>query len=441
MRWIHISDIHYNPEKTNSDTTLTWKKLPEFLDSNQLTVDAVFMTGAFRYAKEQPDTIENAILVADAFKKIAVATGVQKADGTVDAKRIFTVPGNHDLDRDYQRRKRWLDSIREDYLRDIDEGIFDEADLRLMQESFTFYKRVHSYLYGDNDLTNYLCRSEQSNPHSYVHMNGVNLLLLNSALFAMDSYTIDRHAMVIGHTYVTNLLQQMQDEHPNCPIIVLSHHAMDQLHDDEKKKIQNIFHQYPVKLYLCGHSYEVWHTSINNTEHLTMGCIKHEKGVKASFSIGEYDRTSGRISISVYEWRYDINPSNWYPYPGIGKNGSSILIIDTNSNLQNNYYKYINHEISQATGSFQLCAHNFSREINHGNTICKDHINDQNKAINEIESLRYKAESFCKDSELYMNNLSAIVNNILLVTTGLHGTKSVFRITRPVLELANAGEE
>lgn len=55
MRWLHISDIHYNPNNAGVNTKRLIDRLPGYLAEQRIEVDHVFVTGDFRHAAHQPD--------------------------------------------------------------------------------------------------------------------------------------------------------------------------------------------------------------------------------------------------------------------------------------------------------------------------------------------------------------------------------------------------
>ena len=90
LKWLHISDLHYNPPDVNYDTHSLREKLLECIKTEKILVEAVFFTGDFRFAKNSAVTAKQA---ADDMLSIAHAAGVS------EPKNIHIVPGNHDLER------------------------------------------------------------------------------------------------------------------------------------------------------------------------------------------------------------------------------------------------------------------------------------------------------------------------------------------------------
>jgi len=93
MRWLHLSDIHFNPMGDGTTTAQLRKELPLYLSNNIGTVDEVFITGDYRFAKTQSDISTVAEKSSDFVRDLSTRVGVN------DVSHIHVVPGNHDLTR------------------------------------------------------------------------------------------------------------------------------------------------------------------------------------------------------------------------------------------------------------------------------------------------------------------------------------------------------
>ncbi|MDR2711766.1 MAG: metallophosphoesterase [Clostridiales bacterium] len=148
MRWLHLSDIHYNPKKDGSSTNNLRKCLIPYLLKKDIQVNELFITGDFRFAKEQPDTDENALAAVNFIKEIAINVGVKDRKGNADVKYIHIIPGNHDLERgkritsghqllhkvkknagdELTPRQKLINKVNKYY--DFDAGMFAQEDLK-----------------------------------------------------------------------------------------------------------------------------------------------------------------------------------------------------------------------------------------------------------------------------------------------------------------------
>jgi predicted MPP superfamily phosphohydrolase len=94
MKWLHISDIHYDQINDGIHTRMLHDDFEKYTKEKRILVDEVFFTGDFRHAKNQKkqDVEIVAKEAVDFLRYIASCVGVTSND------HIHIVPGNHDLD-------------------------------------------------------------------------------------------------------------------------------------------------------------------------------------------------------------------------------------------------------------------------------------------------------------------------------------------------------
>lgn len=119
MKFIHISDLHYNPKKDGRTSDKMRTSLVEYLKEQKITADELLITGDFRYAPDQGKDVKDIDEVVKYIKVIASSVGIQNEE------HIHVVPGNHDRDRaaDKAETERF-NRIRAGY--DPDKGTFEE---------------------------------------------------------------------------------------------------------------------------------------------------------------------------------------------------------------------------------------------------------------------------------------------------------------------------
>lgn len=101
MRWLHISDIHFNMKGYEAENVRN--QLLAKLKELNLTMDFILITGdcMFKFGKGtwgQSETIAYIKAIAKACK--------------CSRKRVYMCPGNHDVDRDNGERNKLIDDIR-----------------------------------------------------------------------------------------------------------------------------------------------------------------------------------------------------------------------------------------------------------------------------------------------------------------------------------------
>lgn len=143
MRWIHLSDLHFDPLSDGRCTNQMRDKLKAYIKEHQITADHLFLTGDYRNAKYWREDIEGLAKTAvDFILDIAEAA-------KIDTANIHVIPGNHDLDRTSDTER--IDAIKKDY--DVDIGRIDDEDLAFLLERFTFFKCLYCELEGRGTKT------------------------------------------------------------------------------------------------------------------------------------------------------------------------------------------------------------------------------------------------------------------------------------------------
>lgn len=300
MKWLHLSDIHYNPENDGKSIYELRKKLPAYLQEQKIIADCLFVTGDFRNAKYQTDDGDEGVVSEVVQFMLEVADAAQ-----IKYSNIHVVPGNHDLTRILDNSR--FDDIRNKY--DPHVGRFDADEMSFVLERFGFYKKVINKLrtYGVEEIW----------PWPSLHMgrcfNGYSILYLNTNVICnTDS---DRGNLLIGSYDLYRELEKMNRENPDAPIIVLAHHGIDNFREDERKEVERLFENYPVKLYLCGDAHKPWRRTTNNVLEITMGSLVYESMSRVVFSVGEILQDA--YSIEAHEW--DSDEGEWGPYSQFNK--------------------------------------------------------------------------------------------------------------------------
>lgn len=294
MRWLHISDVHYNPDGDGWTTAEQRDALLDYLAALDKPVDEIFVTGDFRYALEQEDNDDEARELVAWLGRLSEKILIHD-----DPKHIHLVPGNHDLVQDDATR---VEAIRQRYT--SDKGKFSAEDKDFLLGRFTYYNRICSFLYG-NAPTPWV--------HKYVYLepHNIYLLYMNTAITCADSKTDYQH-IVIGCDDLARALKEIQEENKtNAPIIALAHHGTENFEAEERKNVKKLLQKYKVALYLCGHAHQGNADILGrNPVEIIMGCIKDTKNTQAIFTIGEYE--NGQIKkINAHRWEL----GSWGAYP------------------------------------------------------------------------------------------------------------------------------
>lgn len=296
MKWLHISDLHYNPKGDGRLTHQLRDKLIHYLENEKITADHLFLTGDYRHARFQTDSDQDTVESAVRFiMNIATVAKVPR-------ENIHVIPGNHDLTRTNDTN-RVIQTIS-DY--DADNGRINQDNLEFLLDRFTFFKSMLQSL--ENQGVPHIWNDSLQPIHAYRCCGDFNLVYLNTCLTCNSDQ--DRGELVIGNFDLYNALGEIEKNNPGKPIIVLAHHGMDNFKPDEKMAVEQIFKDYPVKLYLCGDAHNLWQRQNNNVFELTMGCLVQGKNIRTVFSTGELRGED--YSIEAHEW--DTTTASWGEY-------------------------------------------------------------------------------------------------------------------------------
>ena len=296
VNWIHLSDLHMYFDTVNKEgveASDAKKYLSAFLRKENIKADYMFITGDFRFAPEQISMNKFVKEIVDYIKELAGAVGI------TCMKKIFIVPGNHDLsimEGQHEERRKIIEDIRKEYRGDI--GKIDEKKAKKLLENFTFFKKILQELYGDS----YIWTEELWPTVTYKNEDGFSVVCVNTNLI-FNNDKGDKNQLLIGGMCLRNALEEIKKEKGNIPIIILAHHGMLCLEENERRLVERLFSNYNVKLYLCGDAHKVWDRTLNKIPEITMGCVGAQEGVDAAFCIGRL-LVNGEFSLKAFSWNY-----------------------------------------------------------------------------------------------------------------------------------------
>ena len=149
MKFLHISDIHFDPVNDGEDTNILREKFMDYLKEKNIIVDEIFFTGDFRHALHQmgqsdEETAKNACEFLENIAQCSL-----KSNNDIYS-HLHIVPGNHDLSRG---NGELLDKIYEKY--DLDKANFKEiieneqTGLDILLSRFDFFQRCAEILKND----------------------------------------------------------------------------------------------------------------------------------------------------------------------------------------------------------------------------------------------------------------------------------------------------
>lgn len=318
MKWLHLSDIHYNPRNDGRSTHQLRTKLPRYIAENYIEADYLFITGDFRNAKYQKS--DDNVVASEAVKFILEIADAAK----IPYNNIHIVPGNHDLTRTEDINR--LCRIKENY--NANDGRFqdDDSDVFFLLERFHFYRQIVHMMEKHGVPIHQTSGLYQL--HGVYYAPEFSLLYLNTCLICNSDN--DRGNLIIGNFDIYQRLEEIERDHPDRPIIVLAHHGIENFRPDERNAVERLFKDYPIKLYLCGDAHKPWRRTINGILELTMGGLIQGNNVRTVFSVGELKNE--KYLIKAHEW--DVDTSRWGEYTQLNEElrdelGTGVLDIGT----------------------------------------------------------------------------------------------------------------
>ncbi|MDL2269112.1 tetratricopeptide repeat protein [Desulfosarcina sp. OttesenSCG-928-G17] len=303
MKWLHLSDLHFDPENAGFNTARLRKKLPDYINSAGIRADHLFFTGDFRNASRQEDSDEAAEAATEFLRRIAESAGI------TDPRRIHIVPGNHDLTRvDGDEGVNRLKILRQDYEKERNrpEGCFTGEELDHLLGRFGFFRRIVKALQPADVWKDSLLPL-----HPYACFDDFSLVYMNTAVTCGSDD--DRGQLVIGCKDLYESLYAIKNENPGKPVIVLAHHSPQYFSGRERRNLETVFSDFSnLALYLCGDEHSPWSRAVNTLPQLTAGCLVQEAGTEVVFYTGEL--CNGAF-VPPQAHRWDKNLSCWDAYP------------------------------------------------------------------------------------------------------------------------------
>lgn len=308
MKWLHLSDIHFNPKQDSYYTLSARKNLPSFLKTENIIANHMFVTGDFRHAYKQRNQAEEEVAKSAVDYILEVAS-----KASIPFSNIHLVPGNHDLKRFDETTEsksiEKLEKIRQKYIDDQEK--FQEEDLRFLNEPFRFFRIVCKELKKRVSDISMPWDIDSIMPSvASKCFDEFSLLYLNTCLFCHSDAA--RNAdLLVDTVSVFCELERIEKMNKEKPIIVLAHHEMGALETSNKKVLEDIFYkvQSPL-LYLCGDTHETWVRKVNETLEITVGCLLEAKSLKTMVAVGECDSNGFKSIVG-----YSCERGRWGCYP------------------------------------------------------------------------------------------------------------------------------
>ena len=201
MKFLHISDMHFDPINDGEDTNMLREKFMNYLNEKNIVVDEIFFTGDFRHALHQMEQSDEKTAKNSCEFLLNIARCTLKNREDIYS-HLHIVPGNHDLSR---RNGELLEKIYDKY--DPDKANFKEViedeqtGLDILLSRFDFFQRCVKLLKNDvwmNMLNGQVCCVKE--------MEECNIIYINTAIASGSKK--DRGNLYVGRKYIANAFRQ-----------------------------------------------------------------------------------------------------------------------------------------------------------------------------------------------------------------------------------------
>ncbi|WP_066872177.1 metallophosphoesterase family protein [Clostridium mediterraneense] len=284
LKWLHLSDLHYCFEGYYSQ----WAR-DRLLDKiKELTeIKYIFITGDLLYQFKN-----NFSEISVFIEEIMNFTGVDK-------KNVIIVPGNHDFPRGTLRTntiKGLLNS--EEKVSEIVSKCAQEIQDFLINDYKSFFE-FYEKLLGKKEKWNEL--------HFISEFDDCIIVSLNTCL--ISGLENEEGTLSINLDKLFKVLRSIKES--NKPKIAIGHHSIECFDESEREKIIQMFDDYGIDLYLCGHmhksKYKIYSDQCRSIHSFVCGAGMVDDYADPSFIIGEINLESYKCNIKYYCWDKDLN--------------------------------------------------------------------------------------------------------------------------------------
>ena len=281
LRWLQLSDIHFQYD--NCDTQWLRDMLPEYLKEEKVKCDFMVITGDLLY-KGQGNYKD----VAEYIDDIANIVEVEK-------ENIFIIPGNHDLKRNSIRKCILGGIIASNNIKDAVDNLPDDVVDSLINDQKDFWNFHNEYLSRHDDYENLHFVDERDN---------FNIINLNTCLLCGSEQQREEGILSIN---TKRLIQELKKVKGSQKVnIAIGHHGLECFNDKEQEILIDLFDDYDIDLYLCGHMHKnninFYSQGKRNISSIVCGANMKDSFADASIVIGDIDGILSTCSIEYHKW-------------------------------------------------------------------------------------------------------------------------------------------
>ena len=228
IHWLHISDFHLDANRSSLQNTV----LTAMLDDIQrrcnegLVVDFVLATGDFAFSGKKCQYA----LVEKFFQKLANTIKLPR-------KRIFCIPGNHDIDRDRQQTCFFGAQKKLHNQTEVYSFLESVEDRETLLQRLTNFHEFQEHFFKDqprertNDNLGYVAFID-------IYEIQIAIIGLNSAWLSKGGQSDYGH-ILLGEKQVVSAINIVNGRKPDI-VIGMGHHPFDFLRDFDRRLTRNL---------------------------------------------------------------------------------------------------------------------------------------------------------------------------------------------------------
>lgn len=290
MRWVQLSDLHFNfvdyETKDNYDSDKLKSELIKALSSLG-GIDFVTVTGDCLYRFNESEESKKSL--KNFSKEIADSCGIKKS-------QIYLVPGNHDVNRDDTKRSEAIKKV----LSKKDVDVTDTDLSKLGNYGYDKFKIIHRDITGRN-----------YNPNSVIERDKYNIINIDTCL---TSFCDDEEGKLLC------ALPKIKDRNNKDKKlnIVIMHHGFDCFKNSFSNRFQIWCEDNNIDIVLCGHSHIAGIRTLDavstNIKQFTCGAALVDDYAIPSFYVYDYDESFEKITVSLFtfftkvgHWKLDAS--------------------------------------------------------------------------------------------------------------------------------------
>lgn len=283
MKFLHISDIHFNIR--GYDSVRIRENLIKKIKEMCIQLDFILITGDCLYRYEGRNGEQEEIIKY--IKSIAKACNCPY-------KKIYICQGNHDVNRDDNSRNRFISSIRN-----------GKVDFSTNYDKLCdFGNEKFQYIYRgvtNNEYESYKVFCPKDKPY--------RIISLNSALISKDK--TDCQKLKICNEKLAEISRDIKDdERVN---ILIMHHGIECLEVEDARKFEHWIEDNYIDVVHCGHTHraavETYNDIFRDVKQFTAGALVMDDYAVPSFYLCELD--SNKTQIFMYLYTYSRQTEQW----------------------------------------------------------------------------------------------------------------------------------